>query len=159
MSAPRGRQPAPRPVRAVVDTNLWISGLLSRSGAPAQLRTAYLQRRFTVVISPPVIAELEEVAARPELRRYGLLPVAAGELLGFLRRWAHPVQITGELQLCRDPKDDMFIETAISGKADVLVSGDQDLTRLGKAAVEYLAAKGVRVLSVHEFLQALDAEG
>jgi putative PIN family toxin of toxin-antitoxin system len=143
-------------VRAVVDTNIWVLAVLNPRGAPAQLQTAYLDRRFTVVASAALLDELEEVLTRPKLIRCGLRPADAINLVGFFRRWADLVQLSGDIHLCRDPKDDMVIETAVRGNADVLVSNDKNLTDLDDAALAYLAETGVRVLSPHQFLQLLD---
>jgi predicted nucleic acid-binding protein len=67
------------------------------------------------------------------------------------------VSIPGGLQLCRDPNDDPVIETALEGRADVLVSEDKDLTDdLDVAAV--LASGGVRVLRVAKFLAELEGD-
>ncbi len=63
--------------------------------------------------------------------------------------------VVGDVHVCRDPKDDMVIETAVSGQADVIVTRDDDL----KNAVEvldYLRPAGVTVLSVQRFLDMLD---
>lgn len=40
---------------------------------------------------------------------------------------AHPVEISQKIQVCRDPKDDKFLEVAVCGQADLIVTGDQDL--------------------------------
>jgi uncharacterized protein len=142
-------------VRAVVDTNIWVSSLLNPSGAPAQVLTAWRAGRFTVVASAPLIDELEAVLARPRIRRRYRLEPDVLDLPTELRRQAHLVKVEGSVRLCRDPKDDMFIETAQRGKADVLVSRDEDLTRVLDLHV-HLAAAGIRVLTVAQFLRALD---
>ena len=70
-------------------------------------------------------------------------------------------EVSGSVHLCRDPRDDMFIETAVAGRADVLVSRDDDLKRAPEVAT-ILAEHGIRVLSVQQFLDLLDeadAEG
>ena len=54
-------------LRAVVDTNVWVSGFLNPHGAPARLRLAYRQGKFIAVTSEPLLAELAEVLTRPKL--------------------------------------------------------------------------------------------
>jgi predicted nucleic acid-binding protein len=61
------------------------------------------------------------------------------------------------MRLCRDPKDDLIIETAIVGGGRYLVSRDEDLTR-DLDLVEVLQAYGVEILTVARFLELLDAE-
>jgi len=96
---------------------------------------------------------------RPRLaRRYPLGTGDAGGLVALVGTAATGlVAVSGSLRLCRDPRDDMFIETAIVGRADVLVSRDDDLKRAPEVAT-ILAERGVRVLTVQRFLNALDEQ-
>jgi predicted nucleic acid-binding protein len=64
------------------------------------------------------------------------------------------VPVTGTLKLCRDPKDDVVIETAVAGQVAVLVSGDRDLTD-DSAIATALDAQGIRVLTASQFAQEL----
>jgi len=115
-------------VRAVVDTNVWVSAVLSSAGPPAAVRAALERRRFTLVTSEPLLAEIAEVLARPRFgERYGVTAADASELVALLREQAELVQVTGAMQLCRDPDDDIVIETARNGRADALVTRDDDL--------------------------------
>jgi predicted nucleic acid-binding protein len=67
------------------------------------------------------------------------------------------VEIDGTVRLCRDPKDDVVIETAIRGGAHYIVSRDADLTR-DLALVDVLRIYGIDVLTVARFLERLDVE-
>lgn len=145
-------------MRAVVDTNVWISAVLNPVGPPAAVRTALRQGQFTLVTSEPLLAELARVLARPRFaRRYGIRPADIGTLVALLRERAEIVPVSGALHLCRDPDDDLVIETAVNGGADALVTRDDDL----KAACEIAAAlseRGLAVLTVRRFLAALQSE-
>ena len=145
-----------RTVRAVVDTNVWISALLNPAGAPARVRRALQDARFELVASEPTLAELGRVAASPRLiRRYGLDAAAAAELVSLIESAAHLVPVTGDVRLCRDPMDDMVIETALAGRADALVTRDDDLK--GESdLVSALRERGVSVMTVRHFLEALE---
>jgi putative PIN family toxin of toxin-antitoxin system len=142
-------------LRATVDTNVWISSLLSRAGAPARLRRAYQAGSFTAVVSERLLAELESVLARPRFARLGIDAREAQELLAVLRDVGVMAPVEGAVRVCRDPKDDVVIETAIAGQADVIVSGDKDLTGMAEVA-QYLAKAGIRVLTVAQFLRELN---
>jgi predicted nucleic acid-binding protein len=83
-------------------------------------------------------------------------PDRSARLLALLSTGADVVTIEGTLQLCRDPKDDIFLETAVAGAADVLVTGDRDLTSLADAS-DLLADLGIRIMIVRQFLQELAA--
>ena len=142
-------------MRVVVDTNVWISAALRPAGPPGRVRAALVAGQFTLVASEPLLEELAGVLARPRLvRRYGLSPEEVAEAVAVVRQRVQFVPIAGTLHVCRDPKDDMFVETALAGAADVLVSRDDDLKRAPEVAA-VLGERGVRVLTVQQFLDAL----
>lgn len=143
-------------LRAAIDTNVWISALLFPSGMPGKVLLALADRAFTPVISEPLIAEIVDVSQRPRIiRKYGLTQGDIDRLVGLLCERAEMIEVTGTVHVCRDPDDDILIETAVLGLADVLVTRDDDLK--GAAEVtDYLEAAGIAVLSVRRFLAALD---
>lgn len=125
----------PPSLRLVIDTNVWISGLLTKSGTPAKL-TRHVILTARPVFCVKTFAELQDRLWRPKFDRY----VSIEQRQAFLRdvdsvaEWveldARP-DLTG-LAHSRDPDDDKFIHTALAGEADVLVSGDRDLLDLGR---------------------------
>lgn len=146
-------------MRVVVDTNVWVSALLNQAGPPARVLAALEARRFTLLASEPLLAELAEVLARPRIaRKYGITPEDVDELALLLRRRAEIVPVVGEVKLCRDPDDDVVIETAVRGRADLLVTRDQDLKGAPEVA-DVLATVGIAVVSVRQFLALLAERG
>ena len=147
-------------MRAVVDTNVWISALLNPTGLPHAVRAALRDQRFTLVTSEPLLAEVAEVLARPRfVRRYGVTERDIADLLALLRERAEVAAVTGTVHLCRDPDDDMVIDTARNGRASALVTRDDDLKR-DRDLVQILLAEGIQVLSVSQFVKAIaEAEG
>jgi uncharacterized protein len=142
-------------MRAVVDSNVWVSALVNPAGAPAQVLAALRAQRFELVLSEPLLTELADVLRRPRFaRRFAVTPEMTAALLAVLRARAHRVELAGTVRVCRDPNDDMVIETALTGHADALVSRDDDLKRSPEVAAA-LAERGIRVLSVQRFLDAL----
>jgi putative PIN family toxin of toxin-antitoxin system len=137
-------------VRAVIDTNVWFRAIISDRGVPAKVLAAYRAGRFVVVASLPVIEELEEVLQRPALVSKFHLGPEALDLPAYLRRRAELVAIDGTLQVCRDPKDDKFIETAVRASADCLVSMDKDLYDEPKLC-EVLSGLGIHVMTAYGF--------
>jgi uncharacterized protein len=143
-------------VRVAVDNSVWISAAVNPRGHPARIKEALAAGRFDLVISEPMLGELADVLARRRIaRRTGLTTGEQVEFVEGLRELADVVTLTGDVRLCRDPNDDMVIETALKGKADVLVSRDEDLTRTPELA-EVLAQVGVRILTVARFLAELE---
>ena len=112
-------------LRFVLDTNVLISAVLSPTG---QARRAFDEavRHGRLLFSESTHAELQEVLARERIQKY--LPKAgARHLLLLLEHAAEYVEPDKQIRACRDPKDDKFLEVAVSGGADVLVTGDKDL--------------------------------
>jgi uncharacterized protein len=143
--------------RVVVDTNVWVSALLNRAGAPARIRTALEERRFRLVASEPLLAEVAEVLACPRLaRKYSVTSADREELISLLRARAIIVPVEGAVQVCRDPDDDVVIETALRGRAELLVTRDDDLKRAAEV-IAILSKVGIGVLSVQRFLAELDS--
>ena len=121
------------------------------------MRRALQDKRFELVTSEPLIEELVHVTTSPRLvRRYGLKAEEAADLLVLIRDAGDRARVTGTLHLCRDPNDDMVIETALNGRADALVTRDDDLKGESEL-VTALREKGVAVLTVRRFLEALDS--
>jgi len=135
--------------RVVLDTNVFVSALISPQRYPAAILKALRSGLFTLLASPPVNEEIIEVLNRPRIRdRYGL-----GERIFdvsfILWEVAELVVHLPEVQVCSDPDDDKFRATAVGGKADFLVTGDVgDLLHLR----EY---KGVAIVSPREFISRL----
>lgn len=143
-------------MRAVIDTNVWFRALISPESAPAKVYEAYRAGRFTVVTSLPLLKELEGVLSRPKLiQKYGYPPERALDMVTDLRRRAELVEITGRVLGCRDPKDDKFIETALLGRADYLVSVDKDLYD-EPPLCEVLSQLGIHVMTVRSFAMELN---
>ncbi|MGH2559309.1 MAG: putative toxin-antitoxin system toxin component, PIN family [Thermomicrobiales bacterium] len=145
-------------LRAVVDTNVWVPAVLNPAGFPARILEAFVAGRFVVVTNELLLDELGDVLRRPRIaRRYGIAEADVAALVSFLRHHAAIVEIFGEIKLCRDPDDDVVIETALRGDADALVSRDEDLARAPglEAALRQL---GVEVLTVQRFINLLANE-
>jgi putative PIN family toxin of toxin-antitoxin system len=93
-------------VRAVIDTNVWVSAVLNPHGAPAQVFEAFRQARFLAIQSQPLMDELREVMARPRLmRRLAYNMQMIQELIELISARAIWVEVRGEVSVCRDPHD------------------------------------------------------
>jgi len=111
--------------RVVLDTSVLISGLLGGSSVPV-LR-GWRRGDFTLVISSEIYEEYEAVLKR---QKFGLPLTLVEELLSFIKEEAIWVEPDIELDIVRDPSDDKFLEAAVDGKANVVVSNDRDLLDL-----------------------------
>jgi uncharacterized protein len=128
-----------RAERFVVDTNVLISALLQPSGRTAEALAAIRSARGMLLFSDETFAELASRLGRPKFDRY-VSQAARRRFLTDLAGVGEWVAIKGTVRACRDPDDDKFLETAIEGGADYLVTGDRDLLVLDSFG-------GVRVLT------------
>lgn len=127
-------------LRAVLDTNVFVSGLLGVNSPPRQIVDAWLEGRFALVTSLYMVEELAHVLTYPRIvKRIRLDESEVDAILAALLSQAE--MAPGELELpgvTRDPKeslrfpsknrkDDAVVTCAIEGEADYIVSGDQDL--------------------------------
>jgi uncharacterized protein len=111
--------------RFVLDTNVIVSSVLSPRSIPRQaFDLAFLLG--TVLLSDSILVEIDDVLRRPKFERY----VSEEERLQFLAKFvgdAMIVEVTEVVTDCRDPKDNKFLELAVSGGAKCIISGDADL--------------------------------
>jgi uncharacterized protein len=114
-------------MRVVVDTNVFVSAALKDKSMPA-LAVHVVAQRGILLKSIATERQLVEVLARPYFARL-IMPAARDWLLELLTT-AELVTITERVTACRDPTDDKFLELAINGHADIVVSGDADLLAL-----------------------------
>ena len=107
--------------RVVVDTNVIVSALLVPSGTQASILLLALRGDIALYISPPVLAEYEEVLRRPRLK---LQPRHIEAALGSIREVAHLVEATQTVSISIHESDNRFLECAEAAAADYLVTGN-----------------------------------
>jgi uncharacterized protein len=112
----------------VLDTNVLVSRLLAPQGVAARAADHALATGV-LLVSEATLTELAQVLGRPKFDPYVSLADRQQfiRLLGGLARRVH---ITRALQACRDPRDDKFLDVAVSGGAHGIVTGDADLLAL-----------------------------
>jgi uncharacterized protein len=140
-------------MRAVVDTNILVRALIKPQGTvgPILLRLRYGE--YTILYAQPLLEELVDVLNRPRIRKkYQLTEADIQTLVSLILLRGEAVRLLQRITACRDPKDDKFLEVGVSGKADVIVSGDGDLLELHPFA-------GIPILTPAAFLSWLDEKG
>lgn len=132
---------SPRIPRVVIDTNLVLSALVFAQGRLAPLRHAWQGARCQPLVSIVTAAELVRVLAYPKSK---LAAEDQQELLADYLPYCLTVRMPAKppaTPACRDPFDLPFLQLAIAGKAEYLVTGDQDLLSLaGRFACPIIAA-------------------
>jgi putative PIN family toxin of toxin-antitoxin system len=116
--------------RVVFDTNTLVSALLLPASIPRQALD-YAFDHGKVLTSLALLSELDRVLSYPKLSLY-ITPAERSRFLGRLTLEGTLTTVTVQLTVVRDPKDNFVLELAVSGGANVIVSGDNDLITLGR---------------------------
>jgi uncharacterized protein len=137
-------------VKVVIDTNVWISGMLTKTGTPALL-IRHAVRSSLPVFSQDTFAELKQRLWLPKFDRYVSMENRKQLLhdIDAIAYWIDVPQNISAQAFCRDAEDDKFIHAALVAGADWLVTGDKDLLVLSDS----LLASGVRIVSPADALQ------
>ncbi len=131
-------------LRVILDTNVLISGLLVSFSTPQKVFDLVTQKE-TLLISEFTFAEIYATLMRDKFNKY----ISWEKRLRFLtdiREKAEVIQIVEVISVCRDPKDNKFLELAIAGNATHIITGDKDLLELNPF-------RDVVILTPTEFLE------
>ena len=115
-----------KPVKTIIDTNLWISFLIGKDTSSV-IRNLLTNKSVSIVVTEILQTEIVAVASRPKFARH-FAPEACKMLLSFLKTRCKNYHLGDIPKRCRDPKDDYLLELARVAEADFLVTGDKDLT-------------------------------
>ena len=115
-------------LRLVIDTNILISGLMSVNSLPQQVFD-YATSQAILLMSDEVQSEIENVISRRKLQKYITLERRT-KFLSELSQQVERVTINQQIRACRDPKDDKFLDLAVCGEANYIITGDTDLLDL-----------------------------
>jgi uncharacterized protein len=133
-------------MRIVLDTNVWLSGLLW-GGVPAQILQLVEQGQLEAIVSEEILIELRQTLDRPKLqKRLNQLGIDANAIMLAVRQAVVIVESEViQVDNLRDPKDAIIIAAAISGEAAFIISGDQDLLVLQEIS-------SIPILSPRDFI-------
>jgi putative PIN family toxin of toxin-antitoxin system len=121
--------PKNKPLRLVIDTNLWISFIISRK--LNQLEPILLAKNTRILFSSELVQELEATITKPKLQKY-FSENALEEMLNAFDPYIDFITVKSKVKICRDPKDDFLLSLAKDGKANYILTGDNDLLELCK---------------------------
>jgi len=138
-------------LHVVIDTNVIVSGILSRKGAPVELLKAWRERRFLLLTSSAIVAEVRAVLQYPRIRKK--YPLSNDDIEQTIMLLEHDaLLVKGEANVAGsvpdDPKDEMFLACALDGKADVIVSTDHHLLDLE-------SYRDIPIMTARQFLDQL----
>lgn len=136
-------------MRVVLDTNVLVSAMLSGASPPAEVLNLVLQGDLTLLADGRILAEYDEVTARP---RFGFDDLERVALLRTIHAISVPVVAAPIRADLPDADDLKFLEVAISGRADVLITGNVRHFPVGRLRL------GVRVMTPRQSMEKLRME-
>jgi uncharacterized protein len=137
-------------LRVVIDTNIVMSAAMFEDSVPFQA-LFFVAREGRILLSQETEEELKEVIRRKKFDKY----VPEEERLEFLGRLLEDtelVRVTEQIHECRDPKDNKFLELAVSGHASHIITGDADLLVMNPF-------RGIAIVTAKEFLASVADNG
>lgn len=135
--------PKSKSIRIIIDTNLWISYILSKK--LDQLDEFISSNRFQLLFSIELLEEIEATIKKPKLQKY-FDETSLEEMFIAFEPFIDLVSVKSNVKVCRDSKDDFLLALAKDGKADYLLTGDKDLLEIKKIGKTI-------ILTISEFLK------
>ena len=132
-----------KPKKLVIDTNLWISFLISRSYS--KLDKILKSGSVKLIFSQELIEEFIEVVERPKFKKI-FSSSDIRNLFTDIYLYADFIEVTTSVQICRDKKDNFLLALCQDGNADFLLTGDEDLLILRKFGK-------TRIMTLAEYLE------
>ena len=129
-------------MRVVIDTNVLVSGLLSPYGASAEIVRMTVAGTLELLYDARIISEYEEVLSRP---KFSFKKTHINHLIRFIIHFGIPVSAIPVCKHLSDPDDEPFLEVAISGKAECLITGNMAHYLLG-------SKDKIRIFTPRQFL-------
>lgn len=129
--------------RLVLDTNVFISFLISNSFS--KLDKHIKSGKIVFLLSEELLSEFLEVVSRPKLKKY-FSEKDINKLLDAIQNNAEFIEVSSKVNVCRDYKDNFLLSLSLDGKADFLITGDEDLLVLKKI-------KKTSILKISDYLK------
>lgn len=118
-----------RSKRVILDTNLWISFLISKR--LSQIDALIENQKIVLIFSNELIEEFVDVVSLPKFKAY-FTPKDIERVLENFDQFGKLVKVTSDIKMCRDGKDDFLLSLSVDSEADYLITGDADLLVLAK---------------------------
>lgn len=136
-------------MRAVVDTGVLVSALIHRQGTTGAVLLALRDGKFNIIYTTDLLLEIVVILSREKFHdKYNIQPDDISALINLIRLRGELVIPRQSVNACRDPKDNKFLEAALVGAADCIVSGDGDL-------LDMVNFQGIPILTPAVFISRL----
>jgi putative PIN family toxin of toxin-antitoxin system len=133
-------------LKLIIDTNLWVSFLISNTHR--KLDALLIENKVILLFSEALITEVEQTISKPRLKKY-FSENALQEMLEVFEPYIELIEVRSIVSVCRDPDDNFLLALAKDGKANYLITGDQDLLVLKKFGK-------TRIVTITAFLKKIE---
>ena len=138
-----------RSKRIIIDTNLWISFLISKR--LDLLERLVFKHDVTLLFSQELLEEIRAAIHKPKLKKhFGTSSIS--DMLESIEEFSELIVVSSNYNKCRDPKDNFLLSLAKDGQADFLITGDKDLLVLSKFG-------RVKILTLADYFQDYGTNG
>ena len=121
-------------IQVVLDTNVIVSGVISAKGPAYEILKAWEEKKIVLLMTQPILEEIQEVLLRPKIRkRHQMTLEEIGDFCAQIEAFSvliKPPEKSAKVSI--DPDDIMFLDCALSGDAEFIVTGDKELLSLEK---------------------------
>ena len=137
--------------RLVIDTNIFVSGLISGAGPPSRILRAVRDKRALHLVSDPIVEEYLRVLDYSRIRKFRKITDAfVADIAAYLVYQTERIELRSRIKMSPDPDDDVFLNTAVDGGATLLDSGDKtDLLALRRV-------DGVPIVAAREAVERIE---
>ena len=129
--------------KIILDTNLWISFLISKKFN--QIDKLIETKQITFVFSDESLEEFIDVVSRPKLKKY-FSKKDTEKVLEYFDQFGELTKVESDIKICRDEKDNFLLNLSVDSKADYLITGDKDLLVLEKI-------EGTKIMTFTDFIE------
>jgi uncharacterized protein len=136
--------------RLVIDTNVFVSGLISGDSPPTLILRAVRDKRAIQLVSDPIVEEYLRVLDYPGIRKFKkVTDTFVADIAAYLVYQTERIELRSRIKMSPDPDDDVSLNTAVDGRATLVVTGDKtDLLALGMI-------DGIPIVSAREALKRI----
>ena len=135
-----------KPLRLVIDTNIWISLLISKK--LETLDNLFFSKEIEILFSEELIDELKVTISKPKLKKHFGKRNALEEMLLVFEPYMDFIEVKKQVNVCRDEKDNFLLALAEEGEVDYLITGEDDLLVLR-------SFKKTRIITISDFLKMM----
>lgn len=138
-------------IRAVIDANLFVSAILTTKGKPARILNLVREEKVKLITSLPILEEVRRVLLYPRIKKlHQFSPKEVDEQLKRITYLAHFTTGKTEIKAIEvDPTDNKYLECAVEGDAEFIISGDHHLR-------DMKVFEGIRIVSPAEFIELIE---